>query len=89
MKYAIEYMQYFLPPAKEVCEGYVFTGVCLSTGGWQGSMHGGGWGACMAWGCVAMGHGMCGKGGMHGWQGVCVVGGGHGTHVPPGRYYEI
>ena len=25
-----------LPPANEVCEGYVFTGVCLSTGGlWQ------------------------------------------------------
>ena len=23
----------FLPPANEVCEGYVFTGVCLSTGG--------------------------------------------------------
>ena len=23
----------YLPPAKEVCEGYVFTGVCLSTGG--------------------------------------------------------
>ena len=23
----------FLPPAIEVCEGYVFTGVCLSTGG--------------------------------------------------------
>ena len=23
----------FLPPAKEVCEGYVFTGVCLSTVG--------------------------------------------------------
>ena len=22
-----------LPPAKEVCEGYAFTGVCLSTGG--------------------------------------------------------
>ena len=22
----------FLPPANEVCEGYVFTGVCLSTG---------------------------------------------------------
>ena len=22
-----------LSPAKEVCEGYVFTGVCLSTGG--------------------------------------------------------
>ena len=24
---------WFLPPAKEVCGGYVFTGVCLSTGG--------------------------------------------------------
>ena len=24
---------YFLPPANEVCEGYVFRGVCLSTGG--------------------------------------------------------
>ena len=23
----------FLPPANKVCEGYVFTGVCLSTGG--------------------------------------------------------
>ena len=23
----------FLPPANEFCEGYVFTGVCLSTGG--------------------------------------------------------
>ena len=23
-----------LPPANEVCEGYVFTGVCLSTGGY-------------------------------------------------------
>ena len=22
-----------LPPANEVCKGYVFTGVCLSTGG--------------------------------------------------------
>ena len=28
-----------LPPANEVCEGYVFTGVCLSTGGstWAGT----------------------------------------------------
>ena len=25
-----------LPPANVVCEGYVFTGVCLSTGGWVG-----------------------------------------------------
>ena len=35
-----------LPPANEVCEGYVFTGVCLSTGGgrawWQGGMRGAG-----------------------------------------------
>ena len=28
----------FLPSAKEVCEGYVFTGVCLSTGEWEGSL---------------------------------------------------
>ena len=26
-----------LPPANEVCEGYVFTGVCLSTGGMSAS----------------------------------------------------
>ena len=26
-------MHRFLPPANVVCEGYVFTGVCLSTGG--------------------------------------------------------
>ena len=25
-------VQLFLPPANEVCEGYVFTGVCLSMG---------------------------------------------------------
>ena len=37
----------YLPPANEVCEGYVFTGVCLST--WGGGMHGFIW-----WG------GMCG-----------------------------
>ena len=38
----------FLPPANVVCEGYVSTGVCLSTGG-----------ACMCGGegvCVAGGH---------------------------------
>ena len=28
-----EYTQVSLPPANEVCEGYVFTGVCLSTRG--------------------------------------------------------
>ena len=52
-------------PANEVCEGYVFTGVCLSTGGgvnagghvWQG--------ACVVGVCVA---------GGHAWQGVCMAG---------------
>ena len=51
-----------LPPANEVCEGYVFTGVCLSTQG----------GACM----VAPGGCMVapGGGGMHGcYRGVCMV----------------
>ena len=42
----------FLPPASEVCEGYVFTGVRLSTGGVHGR------GECVAGVCVA--------GGMHG-----------------------
>ena len=76
----------------QICEGYVFTGVCLSTGGWHAW-----WGACMAGGvcgrgcawqgaCVAGGHtwqggmhgggGMCGRG--HAWWGACIaVGGGH------------
>ena len=71
--------QFSLPPANEVCEGYVFRGVCLSTGGhawqggcaWQGGMRGGGmhggghawWGACMAGACMV---GVCMAGGMHG-----------------------
>ena len=49
-----------LPPANEVCEGNVFTGVCLSTGGhaWSGVCMAGG--ACMAGGvCVAGGRGAC------------------------------
>ena len=58
----------FLPPSNEVCEGYVFTGVCLSTGAggdaWQGGMHG-------------RGHAL---GGMHG-RGTCMAG--HAcTHTP-------
>ena len=61
-----------LPPANEVCEGYVFTGVCLSTGCvcvwgvcvWQGGVHGGG----HAW------QGVCGRG--HAWQGVVGMHGG-------------
>ena len=54
-----------LPPANEVCEGYVFTGVCLSTGG----------GACMV---APGGHAWLLRGGMHGCSGGCawLLGGG-------------
>ena len=31
----------FLPPAHEVCEGHVFTSVCLSTGGVSAQLHAG------------------------------------------------
>ena len=41
----------YLPPANEVCEGYVFTGVCLSTGGRAWLLRG----VCM----VAPGGGLC------------------------------
>ena len=61
----------YLPPANKVCEGYVFTGVCLSMGG----MHGGG----HVWPGGMHGRGMCMAGG-HVWQGrACMVGG--GMHV--------
>ena len=61
---------YLLLPANEVCEGYVFTGVCLSTGGGMrgcsrgwGDVRGCSWeGACM----VARGHAWLLWGGMHG-----------------------
>ena len=57
----------------QICEGYVFTGVCLSTGGAcvvarRGGMCGCSWGACM----VALGGGMSGCS----W-GVCGCSGGH------------
>ena len=48
----------FVPPANEVCEGYVFTHVCLSTGGMRGR------GVCMAGGCMA---GECA------WRGACMA----------------
>ena len=64
---------WLLPPANEVCEGYIFTGVCLSMGG---GMHGGG----HVWqgeGCVWWGRGVCGRGcmagGMQGRGGVCAT----------------
>ena len=65
----------FSPPANEVCEGYVFTGVCLSTGG--GDVCGRA-GACTAGGGCAWqggvhGGGACMTGGMHG-KGACMVG---------------
>ena len=75
----------FLPPMivkaafiTEVCEGYVFTGVCLSTGGHVRGCRG----ACMvAWegGCVVAGgvHGC--QGFVRGW-GACMVGAGGGMH---------
>ena len=65
-----------LPPAKEVCEGYVFTGVCLSTGGracmaggrtWQGFVRGR---VCVWWGHPWWG--VCDEG--HAWQGACMAG---------------
>ena len=70
----------FLPPANEVCEGYVFTGGCLFMEG----MHGGHvwWGFACQGACVAGGMhgrgvylagGMCFRG--HVCQGACVSGG--------------
>ena len=56
----------FLPPANIVCEGYVFTGVCLSTGGWGVRSRGHAWQAGMHEG-ACMVRGMCGRG-------VCVAG---------------
>ena len=56
----------FLLPANEVCEGYAFTGVCLSTGGLcpKGSLSGG----VSVWGVsVQGGHclgGLCVEGGL-------------------------
>ena len=57
----------YLPPANEVCEGYVFTGVCLSTLG----------GACVVLfgGCVVLFGGCMVLFGGHAWfyWGACVV----------------
>ena len=62
-------IRWFLPPANEVCEGYVFTGVCLSTPGG---------GACgfIQGACMVLFGGMHGFiwGGMHGFiRGACMV----------------
>ena len=62
-----------LPPANEVCEGYVFTGVCLSTPGGVCMVAGGrAWffgGACMVFlgGRMWLFRGVCGFSGGHAW----------------------
>ena len=57
----------FLPPTNEVCEGYVFTGVCLSTqGGVHGFIRGGMRG--FIWGVSGFIWGVCGF-----IRGACVV----------------
>ena len=89
----------WFPPATNLLQGYVFTGVCDSVHRgreWQG--------ACVAEVCVELSGtcvGVCGAcmaGGMHdkgrAWQGVCIAGGMHGRgcawrgrgHVWQGAY---
>ena len=63
----------YLSPANEVCEGCVFTNVCLSTGGGGACVAGGhawlGW-ACEAWlACMAVGCALP----RHVWQVACVA----------------
>ena len=72
--------EYLLPPANEVCEGYVFTPVCQSFVH-RGGVHGRGVrmvGGMNGGGCMA-GGGMHGRGvcmvGVCVWQGVCMAGG--------------
>ena len=83
----------FLPPANEVCEGYVFTGVCLSTGGDVRDCSGG---ACM----VALGGHVWLLRGGHPWLflgGACVVApggcvvalGGHAWLLPGGHAWLL
>ena len=79
-----------LPPANEVCEGNVFPGVCLSTGGGGVSQHALGRGVyhSMHWaGCCVSQHAL-------GRRGVCLgvwqTPPGPEAETPtPSRYYEI
>ena len=67
---------WFLPPANEVWEGYDFTGVCLSTGGWACMVVvGGAWLQGGIHSCGRVG-GMCGCRGHMWLQGACVIAGG-------------
>ena len=74
--YTSYWNSFLLPPANKVCEGYVFTGVCLSTPGGAcvvlfGGMRGFIWGACMVLfggACVVLfgGHAWFYSGGVRG-----------------------
>ena len=89
--YIISYFIILLPPANEVCEGYVFTGVCLSMGGGPmcGCSQGGhAWllrGGMRGGACVVAPGGVCvvaPRGGMHGCsRGACMVARGGGACV--------
>ena len=80
---------------KQSLQGYVFTGVCLSTGG--ACVAGGGglcgrghawWGVCMAGGACMAGGGLHGRG--HVWQGACMAGGmcGRGVCMSEGHAWQ-
>ena len=82
----------FLPPANEVCEGYVFTGVCHSVHRGEGACvvaPGGGMRGC-SWGVCVVAPGPCvvaPRGGMRGCSGgVCVVAPGGACVVAPGGH---
>ena len=65
-----------LPPANEVCEGYVFTGVCLSKGGVRGCS----WGAYI----------VAPRGGMRGCSwGAWLLPGGHVWLLPGGHVWLL
>ena len=59
----------YLPPANKVCEGYVFTGVCLSTG--RGSLPRG----FLSSGVVSVQGGLCSGGSLFREGGLCPGGG--------------
>ena len=71
-KVGLQLTSHFLAPANEVCEGYVFTGVCLSTGG-ECIAERGVRGRGCAWQGVYMAGGVHGRGCT--WQGGVVAGG--------------
>ena len=89
-------MARFLPPANEVCEGYVFTDVCLATGGLSVSVQGGGLcpgegglgpgkeGLCPGEGVSFQGRGSLSRGGgsLSRGGGLCP---GEGVSVHPGK----